>query len=277
MNAVDERFPQSEYLQALQSAVDSDTRIRAAWLEGSLGRGNADRYSDIDLHLLMDKESVESFREGAEAWLSAIRPLVLYRLMFNGAMINALTLDGLRLDAWLHTDETIAIDERKAQIWIDREGALTPGKRPEPPQPAALATRLEQQIAEFWRCIALTPSVVGRGELIVATMGLGIELTLLSEVLITGYEIERDSGVKRLNEFLPPGAQSAIEQALVLGGLSASSLAHAQLGLAGIMSEEGRKIAARHGFAYPAEMEAAVLEYVSGELAAIGIPIPMGE
>ncbi len=53
---------QEDFLSALETKLKADTRICAAWLEGSFGRGEPDRYSDIDLHLLVDKAAVESFR-----------------------------------------------------------------------------------------------------------------------------------------------------------------------------------------------------------------------
>ncbi len=79
-----------EYLKLLKTQIANDGRILAAWLEGSLGRGNADRYSDIDLHLLLADGSLDSFRAAAEQWLAAIRPLVLFNTMFEGKMINGL-------------------------------------------------------------------------------------------------------------------------------------------------------------------------------------------
>ncbi len=69
--------------------------IRAAWLEGSFGRGNADRYSDLDIHLLLVPEHWQTFQAEVKSWLSPIRPLVLFNLLFDGKMVNALTADGI--------------------------------------------------------------------------------------------------------------------------------------------------------------------------------------
>jgi hypothetical protein len=115
------------------------------------------------------------------------------------------------------------------------------------------------------------PAVIGRDERIVALMGLSIEVTLLTDVIINGYGIERDSGVKRLNIFLPEELRIEIEEALAFDGLTNLSLAQAQLALARIMQEEGRQIATRHKFEYPVELETAALDYTARELAAIGI------
>ena len=77
---------QIQFLEALNPKLASCPQIRAGWLGGSFGRGQADRYSDIDLHLLA--ENVDSFRSGVKEWLEAISPLVLCRLRFEGRMIT---------------------------------------------------------------------------------------------------------------------------------------------------------------------------------------------
>lgn len=262
---------QNAFLSDLTPALNDDSRIRAAWLEGSFGRGNADRYSDIDLHLLLDAVALEEFRQQAEAWFGAIRPLVLYKLMFDGRMVNALTVDGLRLDAWLHTDAAKELDAAKARVLLDPTGALNLDTRAAAPNAAESAARLGALIAEFWRCVSLSPSVLGRAELITAFFGLGIMSTLLADVLIAGYEIPRDSGVKRLNDYLPGHLRTEIEAALDLHGLHAQEQLRATLALAAVMQREGRSVAARHGLVYPAELEAAVLDYVGREMALLGL------
>ncbi|MEI2776454.1 MAG: nucleotidyltransferase domain-containing protein [Tetrasphaera sp.] len=47
-------------MRDLQAQLAADPQVRAAWLAGSFGRGIADRYSDIDLHLLL--RDVAAFR-----------------------------------------------------------------------------------------------------------------------------------------------------------------------------------------------------------------------
>jgi hypothetical protein len=261
---------QTEYLHKLQFALEANRAIKGAWLSGSFGRGNADRYSDIDLNLWLDAAELESFRQGTQAWLEALRPLVLFRWMFNDRMVNALTADGLRLDLWLHT-EPPTLDQSRVQVLLDRENALQFGATAATPDPEALKNRLLDQIREFWRCISLSPAVIGRDERIVALIGLTIMVNILTDVIITGYGIARDSGMKRLNPFLPEELRQEIEESLALDGLINSSLAQATLTLARIMQEEGRQLAARHGFEYPIEIETAALEYTMRELANIGV------
>jgi hypothetical protein len=139
--------------------VAADQRIKAAWLEGSFGRGTSDRYSDLDFHFLLEEHELPAFRADIEAWLSTIRPLVLRSLKFEGRMINALTRDGLRLDLWFHTGDRATLDPAKAQVVFARGDCLHFHPESTATAPAAVAQRLERQTQEFWRCIALLPSV----------------------------------------------------------------------------------------------------------------------
>ncbi len=259
-------------MHALQDALDrlttmlrTDPRIRAAWLAGSLGRGGADRYSDIDLHVVLAEADLASFQAGVEEWLAAWQPLVLCKLLF-GKMINALTADGVRIDLWLNTENSVSLQAGRARVLHDPTGLIHFDLAPVAPDERAIAAELEAQIKEFWRCIALTPTVLGRDEKIVAFQGLSVEVGLLTNILIAGGRIERDAGVKKLNRFLPEQARVAIEQALALDGLTNASLARAHLALAQIVADHGPAIAASHGFDYPSALESAVLRYVSAEL-----------
>ena len=247
-------------IDTLTARLQADPRILAGWLEGSFGRGDADAYSDIDLHVLLGADELAGFQP--EAWLAAIWPLVLCTTLFDGRMINALTADGVRIDLWLHGGERAAVQAGKARVLHDPHGVLdftTPVAKADD---QALAAGLEAQIKEFWRCIALLPVVLGRDEKIVALQGVAIEVGILTNVLIKGYRIERDAGVKKLNAFLPGNTRAAIESALAMDGLTRSSLVRTQLALAGIMQQHGPGIAQAHGFAYPGVLEKSVLGLV---------------
>lgn len=258
---------QHDFLADLQPQLAADLDVRAAWLAGSLGADQADRYSDIDLHLLVS--DLDAFRRNARAWLETLRPLVLYKLLFDGQMINALTDAGLRIDIWLHAAPPV-LEPAKNKVLLDRDGVLHFAA----PQEAALdraqvAANLLAQIEEFWRCIVLLPTVIGRRELLVAFTGLNVELALVSDILMTGYGRPRDRGVKVLNAYLGEERCAELEAALDLQGLNSESLVMAHMALAGVMRNHGPILAARHAFAYPQTLEDAVLRYVESELQAM--------
>ena len=257
---------QDMFFAALEPVLADDARIRAAWLEGSYGRDAADRYSDVDLHILIEPSAASGFRDGAEGWLSSIRPLVLFSWLFDRQMINALTSDGLRIDIWLLEEEIAVRDADKVHLLHARPGSFRFSESPAKSDPTDKSAALASQIREFWRCIALLPSVLGRDELIVSQMGLAIEIRLLADILVDGYKIERDAGVKKLNAFLPEGVRTAIEEALSFEGLSHRSMAVSHLRLAAILQQYAPLIAFDHHFDYPMDLESAVIGYVASEL-----------
>lgn len=259
------------YIAAVTAKVAADERITAAWLEGSFGRGTPDRYSDLDFHFLLASDTLHHFQATSDSWLSTIQPLVLFTLLFDGRMVNALTRDGLRIDIWLHTEEPPGLDPSKVHILINKGDALAVVRGTPAVHPLALAQALERQTKEFWRCITLLPSVVGRNELITGCLGLGVEAQLLTDIILSGYGIVRDRGVKHLNQFLPTEVRQSLETALSMQGLSPASLTQAHLGLARIMQHHGRSVAEKHRYPYPWELEEAVLRYVAQELALLGL------
>jgi hypothetical protein len=191
-----------------------------------------------------------------------LRPLVLFNTMFDGKMINALTVDGLRLDVWFHLDEAKAIDPSRASVIYDPDHCLSFQPVQQEPDTCVLLPR----IREFWRCIALLPAVIGRDELLSGFQGLSVEIALLTDILMSGYGVVRDRGVKNLNSVLPLDTRREIEEAIAMQGLTQRSLARAHLALAQVVQTHGRAIAARHDFDYPIALEQAVLTYVHREL-----------
>ena len=170
-------------------------------------------------------------------------------------------------------DHQLSSIQPRPWLLFQLENVISYDQVAKPHDPVAVAQTLLRQTKEFWRCIALTPSVIGRNELIVAFSGLTIETQILTDVLIAGYGITRESGIKRLNEFLPEHIQQSIEDVFSVQELSQVSLAKAHMKLARIMKEHGRVIAAKHSYTYPAELEATVLKYVHKELVLLGLDI----
>ena len=92
MSAV-EALPQYAFADQLAAALSQDSRVRAVWLEGSLGRGQGDRHSDIDLYIALNAEDVTEFRAEYEAFLHQIQPVLKHHELFGGTMIWTVLVD----------------------------------------------------------------------------------------------------------------------------------------------------------------------------------------
>ncbi len=269
---------QTRFIDALVAKAATDPRIRAVWLAGSFGKGIADRWSDIDAHLLIDPTALDEFRESVEAWLSEIRPLVLLRLMFDGQMVNAMTDEALRLDLWLHSGESAQVTEGQTRVLFAEKGVLT--WQPDPggalTQEAA-AAELQRAIPEFWRCIAMLPVAVGRDEKLVGAAGNFLIVLLLTDALSVGSGRRKDRGVKALNGFLLPEYRQTVEDATFLSKLTLEELPRLHLRLARIMQAHGPVICEQWNVAYPWALEQTALRYVTQELRSLGIASALEE
>ncbi len=258
---------QTRFIESLTTAASADPRIRAAWLTGSYGKGIADRWSDVDAHLLIDPAQIDDFRAVVRGWLEALAPLIFYRLLFDGEMVNAMTDEGLRVDVWLHGEERVEVVEGQTRILYTEADALI--WQPNPGtvlSQAQAAAELERAIPEFWRCIAMLPVALGRDEKLIGAAGNFLILLLLTDTLCVQSGIRKDRGVKALNGFLPPDLRRLAEEATTLPALTLENLARFQLRLAQIMHEYGPAICARWQVEYPHALEAAALGYVAREL-----------
>lgn len=260
-----------EYLNALANKATSDAHILAAWLEGSFGTGAADRYSDIDIHLLVTEENKEAFQQRLESWLSDIQSLVLFKDTFPGQMVTCITTAGLRLDVWVHSGNAIFLECNSVHVLSAAEGCIQFKAASRNKELQDVASILKQHFNEFWRVLSILPTVLGREEHIAGFMGTTFVVMSLTEVLIIGNGKQRDRGVKNINDFLPQMLTEEIEEALTMQGVDRESIARAHLRLTAIMQRRGPDIAEQHGLIYPFALEKTVLGYLVRELQILGL------
>ena len=263
--------PQSRFIDALTAKAEADVCVRAAWLTGSFGKETADSWSDVDAHLLLDSAKFDAFHGNVETWLSEIRPLVFVRMMFEGRMVNAMTDEAMRLDVWLHEGGAAEVISGETRVLYEEEGVLSRLPRPgDRLTRKAAAELLLREIPEFWRCVSMTPVVVGREEKLVGAAGNSIILLALTNVLCAASGIRRDRGVKALNGFLLPHHRQCVEEAVMTDSLAPDGSMRIPLRLARVMREYGPAICEQWDVAYPRAMEEAVLKYVTQEMRALG-------
>ncbi len=264
-------LPAEKIIHLLEQALEQDPRLKAAWLKGSFGRGDADRHSDIDLTVWLAPDDADAFRKELGGWLATLRPVLLYHELFGGSMtVGLLQGDGAQvvaLDLFVETADEVQVTKGKTRVLLNR-GQLTQVS-PTPPEPASLQRDLDVEIRYFWRLFAMLPSIE-RDELIPAALRLSQEVAQVVNVCSLGRGRPRDVGEKRANELLEPEERSELEGVLALPELTRASLVQAHLELAQIMRRRGRLAAERLNAPYPEELESAVLAYVRLELARAG-------
>lgn len=266
-------LPAEGIIHLLEQSLKQDDRVKAAWLKGSFGRAeDADRHSDIDLHVWLAPDDATTFRQGLESWLSTLRPILLYHELFGGSMVVSL-LQGddaqvIALDVFIETGSTVQIMQGQTRVLLNRNGQLEQVP-PTPSDSASLQRDLDIEVRYFWRLFAMLPSIE-RDELIPAVLRLSQEVAQIVNVCSLGRGRPRDVGEKRANELLDPDEQLELESVLALPEITRASLIRAHLELSQIMQRRGRLAAERLSAPYPGDLERAVLAYVRHELNRMG-------
>lgn len=263
-------LPAESIIHELERVLEQDHRVKAAWLKGSFGRvADADRHSDIDLHVWLAPEDAAIFRQELEAWLASLRPVLLYHELFGGRMVVSL-LQGddaqvVALDVFVETADEMQIVEGKTRVLLDRDGQLVQNPYVLPDN-ASLQHDLDIEVRYFWRLFAMLPSIE-RKELIPAVLRLSQEVEQVVKVCTLGRGRPRDVGEKRVNELLSPDERLELESVLVLPEITRASLLRAHLSLGQIMRRRGRLASEKLNAPYPEDLEGAVMAYVQHELA----------
>jgi hypothetical protein len=214
--------------EAVERAIGDRGALRLG--TGSLTRGTADAYSDLDLVVEVDDPA--SF--DALAALGEATPTVLLRPMPFGAI--AITPEWLRVD-----------------LVVAPRGA---GSEPAAPPPADVDALTE----EFLRVLGLLPVVVARGEWIVASDGAWLLRSFLVRLLVAENGEGVMTGVKRLNEKLT-GEQRALVEGLPPIVATRDGVIAAHRAIAEAFLPRARQRATD----WPAELEAATNAYLERE------------
>ncbi|WP_339252232.1 nucleotidyltransferase domain-containing protein [Sporosarcina sp. FSL W8-0480] len=102
-------LPQELAIEKIVESLKSDPCVRAIFLKGSMGRGEHDEHSDIDLYCLVNDGDMPEFLERRVDHLRAYRDIILVDDIFIVApQIIAVFDDLLHIDLFTVTKETFA-------------------------------------------------------------------------------------------------------------------------------------------------------------------------
>ncbi|QTM98864.1 nucleotidyltransferase domain-containing protein [Sediminibacillus dalangtanensis] len=112
---------QEEALEKITASLQTDPLVRAVFVKGSIGRGEHDENSDIDLYCLVEESDKQSFLERRLLHLQAYGSLLFYDDIFIIApQIIAVYEDLLHVDLFTVTEETY-IDKDYFRVKYDPE------------------------------------------------------------------------------------------------------------------------------------------------------------
>ena len=205
-------FGMSEAYQRLldraTETLSTDDRVVALLAVGSVGRGEADASSDLDLlAAIADEESTEAIAADWEALIARITPS-MYRRLLGGRILTVVTPAWQRLDiTLLPASGTGLISLGPATIIFDRVGIALPSPLPAQVITAAdLVTRAEN----FIRSVGLMVTDLERGEHTVLTWASEFLINELVEVMFLQAGRTRRT-LKRIYVDLPHADRNVLE------------------------------------------------------------------
>jgi len=223
---IDHLREREQLVERLADVLARDVRFPAAWLYGSLGRGDADAMSDIDLALIVTEEAAPEICR--RPWMTAAHTtperLALFCLFGEPALIHenhhnappggsfTCTIyagSGLTVD-WMLRPLQDALRPANTRLLFDRAG-IPLGPTKNFTLPAKSAEELAEICAFFWMMASVTAKYIYRQDqtFVIAWLGRLVEMV---------EEVEERCGREK-------------PTAPWLAGLSADDLANALRGL----------------------------------------------
>lgn len=249
----------------ISSTLAADDRVRGAWLSGSLGRGDADLYSDVDVWISVEENDRDAFIEDWPATARSIAPYVLNEQVGRLPVFNVVTEDWLRFDIAIGTiDDASTRTHTTMKKLFDKDGLESQFQEsggPLAPNPAVV-TRL---VKEFFRVLGLLPVVCAREEYSLAVSGAGLLRTLIIQLMLEDVAVEDRGGALHLKQLLPADRYTALAALPPMVADRESALA-THLACADIFLPLARELSDRIGNEWPQSLENACRAHLEREL-----------
>ena len=240
--------------------------IAGAFLGGSVGRGEADDYSDVDIFVVVGNlDSIPDVLAQLANKAETISALLFSRTLPNARTINAITVDWLRFDLTVVSPVELAHgrDELKPLLDpLDVLGTLPDASgQPQKPSPETLL----EIVHEFIRVLGLSVVVKGRDDLVVAETGAGLLRDMLIRIMVLENEPQPRRGVLSAKRNL---TEPQIELLKTLPPLEATwpSIFARTKAIAEQFLPRARTLAGELGASWPAEFEKATLARLEANL-----------
>ena len=250
-----------ETVKRFQAVSQSDARIVAAFVGGSLATGTADEYSDLDLYLIVADEQYESFfLERATFMCQLGEPVFLED--FNGFgfdMILFILENGAKGELGLaKASRFLHIHNGAYRALVDKTGLLKGITFPiERISPEEQRHNLENLIKSFWRYLYLVTGALGRSHLLSASSYLEGMRHRLVQVCRLSVDFADSGGHPRLEALLTPPLVERLSWTfphLEREAMIASVKKSAQL-----FQQLAKPLAQAHNIIYPTSLEQVVL------------------
>lgn len=260
-------------LARIVALAEADARISALLLGGSLGRGDGDDWSDVDLIIVVPPAEHAGFVAGLRGWLEQAASVV-----HGFAPVPGAPLYSVVTDAWVRCDVTVTVPgavlggaQDRLRPLVDRTGVWPALSQRLPPREAD-ARRVEALVLEFIRVLGLLPVAVGRKEWAVAVSGFGLQRTALINLMIEAQGLAQPPGALSLSRVLPE-AELAVVDALPCPEPKREAVLTANRAVVEAFVPRARRLCEASGAAWPEAFWSATRRHLERTLGADWPPL----
>lgn len=254
---------QKALAEQLAITLGKDPRILSVWLSGSLGQGQGDPWSDVDILAVV---APDHLRPCLDDYLRdrPNMPATVLRREIYGRIVTAICED------WSRFDITFALPAEFARAnGAELKPLAGDVANPPPAHPVRGEGRIADiapMIQEFIRVIGLAPVPFGREEWVVSQQGVEMLRNMLVDLMLAEQGVGREMrGAKRLNPFLTE-EQRAILEGLEPPRARREDLLAANQELAHLFFSRAKPLAAKAGIPWPQAFEDATRRHLKAEL-----------
>jgi len=253
---------QQALVDALVACLEREPGLEALWLAGSLGAGQGDAWSDVDLLALAGADGWEAISAKLQRDLVPALDVVLLNPLFGGRVLNAVTAGWGRFDITLVERDGLVRYDAKALTQLFNRGEAAPPVKADIPYRTP-PERLTAMVNEFLRVLGLAPVSLGRKEYGLALTGIDIQRRAIVELM----QEENGLAPGQRGGALHPSRHLNDEQKAALAALphviaEPDSIAAGDLALARLFLARARPFAERIGAEWPQALEDAARNHL---------------
>jgi hypothetical protein len=252
----------------LAAWAQTEPAVRAVLVVGSRARGDADRWSDMDVLLLTterDRYATDSawLGEFGDLWLAYAEPTDLGDPEWYAVYEGGLKLDVvmIQIDEPAHDLETLmqplpyqGVFGRGVRVLFDRNGAArTLPPKPFVPDAPPSAAEFGQVVSGFLMASATTAKFIARGDFWRAQNWFAADLRTHLLTMLRWQALGQDTwyGGRFMEQWADPRALAALP--VCFPAFERESLQTSLLGMLGLFRAVGGDTAVKFGFEYPAD------------------------
>jgi len=145
----------SDVIERFRHIAETDSRVLASFLGGSLAAGTADTYSDIDIYFVVDPSEYDSFHSDVASLLNTFGPLVYFDQHndFGFDLVLFMFKNNVKGELGLGTTQNLKNMHRGPfKVLVDKTGVMDNVEFPLPPPLTGKNLRdyVERQLRWYW-------------------------------------------------------------------------------------------------------------------------------